>query len=47
MIQKVLICRHFEQSFLYEISEKGLNHYHYVQGYSGNDIEDGRKTFSN
>ena len=38
---------HFEQSFLHEISEKGSNHYHYVQGYSGNDTENGQKTSSN
>ena len=47
MTSKVLTCSHFEQSFLYEISEKGSNHYHYMQGYISNDIEDGQKTSSN
>ena len=47
MTSKVLTCSHFEQSFLYEISEKGSNYHHYVQGYNNSDMEDGRKTSSN
>ena len=35
MTPKVLTCSHFEQSFLYEISEKGPNHHYFVQGYNG------------
>ena len=45
MTPKVLTFRHFEQSFLYEISEKCSNHHHYEQGYSGNDMKDGQKKF--
>ena len=41
----VLTFRHFENIFLSEISEKGSNHHHYVQGYSGNDTKDGQNFF--